>query len=366
MGGRINVTFAELLQSAVIHGASDILIIAGLPTSLKIGGKITRICSDRLTSAEAENMVRDSYATAGRSIEKLEKHGDDDFSFSVAGLSRFRVNAFRQRGSLATVIRVVGFDMPDSRKLGIPESVLSLCEQTKGLILVTGPAGSGKSTTLACMVDRINATRGGHIITIEDPIEYLHKHKNGVVTQRELTADTETYHSALRAAMRQAPDVILVGEMRDHETIGAAMTAAETGHLVISTLHTLGAAKTIDRIVDAFPPTQQQQIRVQLAAVLQGVVSQQLVECKPEAPASGVAPAFEIMRCNSAVRTMIRESKLHQLDGVIQTSQREGMVSMEASLEQLVEQGVVAPEAAIRASFSPERLAKRLGYAETK
>lgn len=355
------MSFMELLQSAVAHGASDIMVIAGLPAALKAGGKIVHLSEQKLSAADTERMVHECYCAANRPIETLTRHGDDDFSFSVAGLSRFRANAFRQRGSLAAVVRVVGFDMPDSRKLGIPESVLALCEQTKGLILVTGPAGSGKTTTLACMVDRINSTRDAHIVTIEDPIEYLHRHKKGVVTQREIATDTENYQVALRAAMRQAPDIILLGEMRDHETMSAAMTAAETGHLVISTLHTLGAAKTIDRVIDAFPPAQQQQIRVQLAAVLQGVVSQQLLEGK-----NGVVPAFEIMLCNNAVRTMIRESKLHQLDGVIQTAQREGMLSMETSLLQLAEQKLITKETAVRAAFSPDRMAKRFAGAETK
>ncbi len=251
-------------------------------------------------------------------------------------------------------MRVIAFSLPDPEQLGIPDIILRLGGRPKGLIVVTGPAGSGKSTTLACIIDRINQTRNSHVVTLEDPIEYLHRHGKSIISQREISIDTESYAVALRAALRQAPDVILLGEMRDYETISIAMTAAETGHLVISTLHTLGAVNTIDRIVDAFPPSQQGQIRVQLSMVLQAVVSQQLISCKD----GRVVPAFEIMLCNPAIRTMIRESKTHQIDSAIFSSSGEGMVGMDTSLMRLYEQGMISSEEALLHSASPDLLKK--------
>lgn len=346
----------EILSAAVERDASDILLVAGLPVAYKVNGLINRE-GEKLFPEELEALVECAYTLAGRPMERLQKMGDDDFSFAVPGLSRFRVNALRQRGSLAMVIRTVGFTLPDRHELGIPDNVISFAEYTRGLVLFTGPAGSGKTTTLACIVDAINSGRNLHVITIEDPIEFLHQHKKSVVTQRELITDTVSYDSALRAALREAPDVILVGEMRDPETIRAAVTAAETGHLVISTLHTMGAANTIDRIVDVFPPEQQQQIRTQLALVLEGVVSQQLVPDKSGA----LIPVFEVMTVTPAVRNMVRESKAHQLDNVIATSTGEGMVTMDQSLLALVRGGRVEKETALRHSVSPEWLSKRLG-----
>lgn len=353
-------TIGEILAAAVARGASDILIIAGLPVSFKISGQIVRE-GERLLPKDTAALTAALYDMAGhRPIETLERAGDDDFSFSVAGLSRFRVNALRQRGSLGLVIRVVSFTLPDRRALHIPDVVMEFADTARGLVLVTGAAGSGKSTTLACIIDRINRTRSGHIITIEDPIEYLHPHKESVVVQRELYSDTASYDIALRAALREAPDVILVGEMRDAETIKATVTAAETGHLVISTLHTIGAASTIDRIIDSFPPAQQQQIRTQLALVLEGVVSQQLIAGTDGA----LLPAFEIMKVNSAVRNLIRESKAHQLDNLISTSAAQGMVTMDQSLLRLVQEGKIAPRQALDCSVSFDWMQKRLGLAE--
>ena len=233
-------------------------------------------------------------------MKKIQEDGDDDFSFALPKLSRFRANVFRQRGSLAAIIRIITFNLPDYEQLHLPRTIIDVAKMTKGMVLVTGPAGSGKSTTLACIINEINRTRNAHVITLEDPIEYLHRHDRSVVSQREIGTDTESYVSGLRAALRQAPDVILLGEMRDYETIKTAMTAAETGHLVISTLHTIGAANTIDRIIDSFPPEQQQQIRVQISMVMEGVISQQLIP----ALNGGVHPAFEIMFCNNAIRNM--------------------------------------------------------------
>ena len=251
---------------------------------------------------------------------------------------------------------MVRFELPDAGQLHLPDSIIGVSRLTKGMVLVTGPAGSGKSTTLACIIDEINSTRNAHVITLEDPIEYLHRHKQSVVTQREIVTDTDSYVTGLRASLRQAPDVILLGEMRDYETISIAMTAAETGHLILSTLHTVGAANTIDRVIDAFPPNQQQQIRTQLAMVLDAVISQQLIPTLD----GGVQPAFEIMFLNNAIRNMIRESKIHQIDGIIATSQEEGMVSMDNSLIRLYRDGVISRENAVAYSSNSELMEKKL------
>ncbi|NLT57512.1 MAG: PilT/PilU family type 4a pilus ATPase [Clostridiales bacterium] len=350
----------QLLAEAVCRQASDILIIAGLPVSFKISSEIEQQGQVKLTPAMTEALIAEIYGLAqNRPMDNLLRRGDDDFSFSLPALSRFRVSAFRQRGSLAAVVRVITFSLPERSVLHIPDEVIAFSERRRGLVLVTGPAASGKSTTLACIIDEINRTRAAHIITIEDPIEFLHRHNKSVVTQREISTDTESYNGALRAALRQSPDVILLGEMRDHETIRTAITSAETGHLVISTLHTAGAAKTIDRILDAFPPEQQNQVRMQLAGILQGIVCQQLI---PAVDGARV-PAFEILVANNAVRALIRESKLHQLESAMQTAGKEGTVTMDNYLAGLVERGLVEGEVALRYAYSPERLAKKLGLA---
>jgi twitching motility protein PilT len=302
-----------------------------------------------------EILIKELYDIAGRDIAKLNNVGDDDFAFSIAGVSRFRANTYKQRGSLAAVIRVISFGIPDYRTLGIPERIITSADKASGLILVTGPAGSGKSTTLACMIDHINNTRNGHIITLEDPIEYLHRNKKSIVSQREVALDTNSYVSALRACLRQAPDVILVGEMRDFDTIQTVMTAAETGHLVISTLHTVGAADTVDRIIDVFPPAQQQQVRIQLSMLLQGIISQQLIPTV----SGGLAPAFEIMYNNIAIRTMIRESKVHQIDSAIASGAAEGMVGMDASLLALRTAGEISNDNALHYASNSELMTKR-------
>lgn len=347
---------SEILAGAVARNASDILIIAGLPVSYKLNGQIMRE-GERLLPDDTAVLTQELYRLAhDRPMDTLTTTGDDDFSFSVRGLSRFRVNALRQRGSLGMVIRVVSFTLPDRYALHIPDTVIEFANYAKGLVLITGAAGSGKTTTLACIVDHINSTRSSHIITIEDPIEFLHPHKKSVVVQRELYSDTASYDVALRAALREAPDIILVGEMRDAETIRATVTAAETGHLVISTLHTIGAANTIDRIIDSFPPAQQQQIRTQLALVLEGVVSQQLL---PDSDGE-LIPAFEILKVNSAARNLIRESKAHQLDNLIATSAAQGMVSMDQSLLRLVQEKKIAPRQALDRSLNYDWMYKRL------
>ena len=270
-------------------------------------------------------------------------------------LSRFRVSAYKQRGSLSAVIRVISFRMPDPEAFSIPKTIIDLGNQAKGMVLVTGPAGSGKSTTLACIIDAINRNRASHIITLEDPIEYLHRHVRSIVSQREIDVDTESYVTALRAALRQSPDVILLGEMRDYETISVAMTAAETGHLLFSTLHTIGAASTINRIMDVFPAEQQHQISVQLSSVLSAVVSQQLLPTKD----GTVVPAFEILIVTPAIRNMIREKKVYQIDGFIQSSGGT-MISMDTSIMNLYREGKITKETAIGFASNPEMLSKRL------
>lgn len=345
-----------LLKQAVEAHASDIFIMAGMPLAYKAKGKFIHVNEDRLSPLQSEALVQEIYGLGHRSMEWAEESGDDDFSITVPQLSRFRVSIYKQRNSFAAVIRIIPFGIPDYKALQIPEGVMSVAEKNKGLVLVTGPAGGGKSTTLACMIDRINQTREGHIITLEEPIEYLHRNAKCAVSQREIGLDTESYLSGLRASLRQAPDVILLGEMRDYETIRTAMTAAETGHLVIGTLHTVGAANTIDRIIDVFPANQQQQIRVQLAMVLQTVISQQLVPLVT----GGLTPAFEIMHLNNAVRNMVRESKIHQLDALIASSGGEGMITMDNSLLELAKQKKISKETAVKFATNTEMMEKRM------
>lgn len=351
------MTAEEVLKNALDKNTSDIFLIPGLPLSYKINGRIIHQTEGKMSVDDIDKIIREIYRMANnRDMKNAQVLGDDDFSFAISGLSRFRANIFKQRGSFAAVLRVITFELPKYDELGIPESVIEISKLTKGFVLVTGSAGSGKSTTLSCIIDVINRTRNAHVITIEDPIEFLHIHDKSVITQREIGVDTEGYDAAMRAALRQAPDVILLGEMRDYETIRTAMTAAETGHLVISTLHTIGAANTIDRIIDAFPPNQQQQIRIQLSMVLKAVVSQQLVPTVSD----NVIPSFEVMFLNSAIRNMIRESKVHQIDSVIQSGTGENMISMDNSLFQLVKKGTISKETALIYSTNPELLQKRL------
>jgi twitching motility protein PilT len=346
----------DYLRGAVDRAASDLFIVAGGPVSEKREGQIQAVDNERLLPPQTEQLISELYRLAGRPMDKFLERGDDDFSFALAGVARFRVNTYRQRGSLAAVVRLVSFDIPDWKTLGIPEQVMELADVTHGMVLVTGTAGSGKSTTQACIIDRINRTRNCHIITLEDPIEFLHRHQNSIISQREIAIDTEDYLSALRACLRQAPDVILLGEMRDHETIRTAMTAAETGHLVIATLHTRGAVNTIDRVIDSFPPAQQGQIRIQLSTVLHTVVSQQLLPDQH----GGLVPAFEIMHVNGAIRSMIRDSKTYQIDNAIVSGGGEGMLSMDQSILELYRQGKISRETALEGAESPERIARRI------
>lgn len=345
------------LQQAVDKNASDLFIIAGRAVSMKTEGEIVPIGGERLMPEEAEKLVRELYGLARRPIDRYLSVGDDDFSLSVQSLARFRVNAYRQRGSMAAVIRVVSFGIPNWQEKDIPPEVMKIAGMTRGMVLVTGPAGGGKSTTLACVVDAVNQNRNAHIITIEDPIEYLHRNQKSVISQRELSMDTSSYVTALRASLRQAPDVILLGEMRDHETIRTAMTAAETGHLLIATLHTKGAVNTIDRIVDSFPAGQQDQVRVQLSMVLRTVVSQQLLPGVD----GDLVPAFEVMHMNSAIRSLIRDSKTHQIDSAITAGAAEGMMSMDQSILELYRAGRITADTAVQYADNPDQLRRRMG-----
>ena len=343
----------EILAQAVAKQASDIFLIAGLPVSYKCSGVIRREDAPPLKPADTAQLAAQLYERAGRTEEALLNTGDDDFSFAVPHLSRFRVNALRQRGSLGLVIRVVPFTLPDFRQCHIPDSVMAFAQFTRGLVLITGAAGSGKSTTLAAMIDHINKTRSDHIITIEDPIEYVYQGRCSLIHQREVGADVRSFASALRSALREDPDVILVGEMRDYETISAAVTAAETGHLVMSTLHTIGAAQTIDRIIDVCPAGAQNQIRGQLAAVLRGVITQQLL---PLAVGKGRCAATEILVGTDAVANLIREGKCYQIPSILQSGAALGMHSLNADLARLVSTGRITREAAERCATNKSDL----------
>ena len=350
------VQIQEILKTGLDMGGSDIFLIPGSPVSLKRGGEIFPITSERVMPDASRELLEQIYQLGGRSMEELLKKGDDDFSFSVKGAGRFRCNAYKQRSSLAAVLRIVTFGLPDSKEMNIPDAIMDLYRQQNGMILVTGPAGSGKTTTLACPIDRINQERSGHIITIEDPIEYIHSHGKCLVSQREIELDTESYASALRAALRQTPDVILLGEMRDFETIQTAMTAAETGELLLSTLHTVGAAKTIDRIVDVFPAGQQAQVRVQLSMVLRAVVSQRLLPMI----GGGLAPVFEIMIVNPAIQNMIREGKVHQMDNVIYSGGEAGMRTMDSDILKLYQEQKITKETALTYAVNREMMERKL------
>ena len=348
---------SQLLEKTVSSNASDVFIVAGLPVSMRLNGVIVHENEERLKPDDTAEIIKQIYQMANeRDMQTLLATGDDDFSFSIPGLSRFRVSAFKQRGSLSAVIRVISFSLPDAKEQGIPQQIIDFADFSKGLVLVTGPAGSGKSTTLACVIDHINQTRHEHIITLEDPLEFLHRHNKSIVSQREISVDTVSYVTALRASLRQSPDVILLGEMRDFETIQVAMTAAETGHLIFSTFHTIGAANTIDRIIDVFPPNQQRQIAVQLSMVLQAVVSQQLV---PTIDGRQV-PAFEIMTVTPAIRNMIRDNKIPQIDGMIYSSATPELISMDASLLKLYKDGTISKDTALTYATNPEMLKRRL------
>ncbi len=352
----MNINVTEILKDATNHGASDIFVVAMRPITYKNRGLMHSTNEERLSPDDTLHFVKDIYEMADRDITHFEETGDDDFSFAIPGVSRFRVSTFKQRGSYSAVIRVISFDLPSPSDLSIPQTVMDLANTGNGMVLVTGPAGSGKSTTLACIINKINEEQENHIITLEDPLEFLHRHNKSIVSQREISTDTESYLTALRAALRQSPDVILLGEMRDYETINTAVTAAETGHLIFSSLHTIGAANTIDRIIDAFPATQQHQISVQLASVLQAVISQKLLPTVD----GKMIPAFEIMILTPAIRNLIREGKVHQIDGIIYTSSQDNMVAMDTSIFNLYKEGIISKHTAISEAVNPEMMIKRI------
>ena len=332
----IEVTIEQIMGCAKDAGASDVHITVGISPKMRVNGKLMVMPFPVLLPADTKRIC-DSMMN-DKQKEHFEEKGEWDFSYSIPQMGRYRVNAFRQRGSVAMVLRLVGTVVPTPESLSLPPSVIDLYKMKRGLVLVTGPTGSGKSTTLASLVGKINMDLDAHIITLEDPIEYLHRHARSIVNQREIGIDATSYDLALRSALREDPDVILVGEMRDLETISTAITAAETGHLVLSTLHTIGAAATIERIIDVFPPHQQEQIRTQLANVLVSVVSQQLV---PTVDKRGRVAAFEVMHATPAIRNLIRENKTHQIATSIQTSRRLGMITMDDALVELYMKGKI-------------------------
>ena len=341
----------EILGVVMFEGASDLHITVGLKPMLRINGELTEGDYPVLKPEDTKELVMQVLKEQHKAV--LEEKGEVDFSYTYPGLSRFRVNAYKQRGSYAMALRSIPMEIPELEDLHLPEVLRTLANKRRGIILVTGPTGSGKSTTLAAMINHINKTRKEHIMTLEDPIEYLHRHNRSIINQREIGSDSQSFTNSLRASLRQDPDVILVGEMRDLETIGTALTAAETGHLVLATLHTIGAAKTIDRVIDVFPPHQQQQVRVQLSGVLEGIVSQQLLKT---ADGKSRRAALEIMVVTPAIRNLIREGKSHQIQTSIQTGAKLGMESMDKSLLNLYNQGMITKENLFKYCVDPEAI----------
>lgn len=349
------MTIEDALTLAKQKDASDIHISPGNPLMLRIDGELIPQSEFILKPTEINGILRP--VMTDEQFAQLEEIGELDFAFSVPGFSRIRANVFRQRGTYAAALRILSYEVPQPETLGIPKPVVDLTLKRRGLVLVTGATGSGKSTTLASLIEIIANRDRKNIITLEDPIEYLHSNKKAIVSQREIGCDTGSYASALRAALRQDPDVILVGEMRDLETISTAITAAETGHLVFSTLHTNSAADAIDRMIDVFPPHQQQQIRIQLAGVLEGVIAQQLM---PRSDTSGRVAAFEVLLANSAVRNLIREGKSFQLPSIIQTSKKEGMQTMDDAITNIFYRSQISALTAITYAHDSESMQSKL------
>ncbi|MGQ9524379.1 MAG: type IV pilus twitching motility protein PilT [Armatimonadota bacterium] len=345
----------DLLREVVQRGASDLHITVGVPPVFRVDGQLRAGKYERVTPLDSQRLLYD--IMTDEQIQKFEANWELDFSYSLGKIARFRVNVYRDRGTVAAAFRLIPAKIPTIRELGLPLILEELTRRPRGLILVTGPTGSGKSTTQAAMINQINHERSAHIITIEDPIEYLHTHHKSIVNQRELNQDTKSFAAALRSALREDPDVLLVGEMRDHETIGTAITCAETGHLVIATLHTNNSAQTVDRIVDVFPAEQQQQVRVQLSNTLEAVLCQQLV---PRADGPGRVCAMEVMIATPAVRNLIRESKAHQITSVIQTSANVGMQTMDMALRDLYQRGLISYDDAISRAMNPDELKRML------
>lgn len=354
--GGVVTDILELLRKTIESKASDLHIAVGIPPLLRIDGNLVPMDEASLIPQDTYDILTQILDEA--QLSTLAVKGEFDFSFSKPGLGRFRINAYRQRGSFSMALRVLSTGIPSIDELGLPSLTKDLAMKPRGLILVTGPTGSGKSTTLAAIVNYINQNKSCHIMTLEDPIEYLHRHNKSMVNQREIGSDSATFADALRAALRQDPDVILVGEMRDLETISTAITAAETGHLVLSTLHTIGAVKTIDRIIDVFPTHQQSQVRLQLSTVLEGVISQQLL---PRANNQGRVAAIEMMVSTPAIRNLIREAKTYQIQSLIQTGGKFGMKTMDAALYDLVIKGTIRDEIALDHCVDREYMERMLG-----
>lgn len=349
------IEIIDILEEAQARGASDVHLAPRTQVMFRVDGKLVKMSEDIVPPFAVEKIIE--LMLTEEQMEELEQVGELDFAYSIAGFKRLRVNVFRQRGTYAMAIRLLSFEIPDPKKLGVPQSVIDLTEKKRGLVLVTGATGSGKSTTLAALIGVIAQHHEKSIITLEDPIEYLHQHGKSMVLQREIGYDSKSYANALRAALRQDPDVILVGEMRDLETISIAITAAETGHLVFSTLHTNSAAAAIDRMIDVFPPHQQQQIRVQLAGVLEGVISQQLL---PRQNSGGRVAAFEVMLINSAIRNLIREGKNYQIPSIIQTNRKEGMLAMDDAIYDLYMKSYIDSETAISYAQDPAGMRQKV------
>jgi twitching motility protein PilT len=345
----------DLLRLVVEKGGSDLHMAVGVPPIIRVDGQLTATPYEKVTPQDSQRMMYD--ILTDEQIQRFEATLELDFSYSLARISRFRVNLYRDRGTVAGAFRVIPSRVPALDDLGLPKVLVELSRRPRGLILVTGPTGSGKSTTLAAMINQINSERSCHIITIEDPIEYLHAHRYSIVNQRELGMDTKTFANALRSALREDPDVILVGEMRDLETIATAITCAETGHLVLATLHTNNASQTVDRIVDVFPPGQQEQIRFQLSNNLEAVLCQQLL---PRAGAPGRVAAMEVMMASSAVRNLIREAKAHQITSMIQTSASMGMQTMDQALRDLYLKGLITYDEAMARAMNTDELKKMI------
>ncbi len=348
-------TIEEMLKIAKEAGASDVHLTVGVPPKMRVNGKLITMDYNKLLPPDTKAFLDEIMNEQQKA--RFEEWGEYDMSFSIPNQGRYRANAYKQRGSVALALRLVGTQVPSAESLGLPPSVIDLYQRKRGLVLVTGPTGSGKSTTLAAIIDKINNNRECHVITLEDPIEYLHQHRRSMVNQREIGLDSQNYATALRAALREDPDVILVGEMRDFETISVAITAAETGHLVLSTLHTIGAASTVDRVIDVFPSHQQQQVRVQFANVLEAVVSQQLI---PRADGSGRVAAFEVLHANHAVKNLIREAKSHQLMSIMQTNRKMGMIAMDEAIMQLYTAGTITRDMAIQFAQDPDGMMNKL------
>ena len=346
----------DWLKIAIELGASDIHITVDSTPVARIKGKFIKLTDKILTKYDTEEMAKE--IAGEKNFKRIQEHGECDFSVAIESGERFRVNAYKQKGHYAIAIRTITSQIPSFETLGLPEVLKAFTEKHKGLVLVTGPTGSGKSTTLASLIDIINENQQRHIITLEDPIEYVHHHKQSLVNQREIGQDTESFNTALRAILRQDPDVILVGEMRDPETISIALTAAETGHLVFSTLHTVGAAKTIDRIVDMFPSEQQQQIRTQLSTVCEGVISQQLLQT---IDGRKRVAALEVMVATPAIRNLIRENKTYQIPNMIQTGSKFGMQSMDQELVNLYRQGSITRDSVLSRCTDYEYTSRLVG-----